>query len=139
MTIKPKLVLHWLYLVSSNHAWSKLSIFLVLPIPKFTKCFLEPLCKSITTISMTLFHKIENNSNQSFFFGGGGGINTLLKILTNQSFMKDINNIKNEPTATVTSFDISTLYTFIPHSKLYKLLFLLIVFVSKQGKGIIEL
>ena len=53
--------------------------------------------------------------------------------------MKDINNIKNEPTATVTSFDISTLYTFIPHSKLYKLLFLLIVFVSKQGKGIIEL
>ena len=87
---------------------------------------------------MTLFHKIENNSNQSFFFFGGG-INTLLKILTNQSFMKDINNIKNEPTATVTSFDISTLYTFIPHSKLYKLLFLLIVFVSKQGKGIIEL
>ena len=88
---------------------------------------------------MTLFHKIENNSNQSFFFLGGGGINTLLKILTNQSFMKDINNIKNEPTATVTSFDISTLYTFIPHSKLYKLLFLPIVFVSKQGKGIIEL
>ena len=138
MTIKPKLVLHWLYLVSSNHAWSKLSIFLVLPIPKFTKCFLEPLCKSITTISMTLFHKIENNSN-FFFFLGGRPINTLLKILTNQSFMKDINNIKNEPTATVTSFDISTLYTFIPHSKLYKLLFLLIVFVSKQGKGIIEL
>ena len=86
---------------------------------------------------MTLFHKIENNSNQSFFLGGG--INTLLKILTNQSFMKDINNIKNEPTATVTSFDISTLYTFIPHGKLYKLLFLPIVFVSKQGKGIIEL
>ena len=97
------------------------------------KCSVKQLSKDITSIFKLAYNQIERYNQKTSFYSN---INTFW--VTQNSFpilnaVEKANCKKNAKT--VSSFDFSTLYTNIPHSKLYVELSSIINFIFKGGSN----
>ena len=95
------------------------------------KCSIKKLSKDITSIFKLAYTQIERYNQKASTFSG---INTFWVIQNNIPVLNTLNkiNLKNNA-KTISSFDFSTLYTNIPHTKLFEELSGIIKFIFKGG------
>lgn len=95
------------------------------------KCTLKKLSKDITSIFKLAYEQVENYNHKARRFSG---INTFWVIQNSTPVLETLDKINSRNNAkVVSSFDFSTLYTKIPHAKLFDELFGIIKFIFKGG------
>ena len=95
------------------------------------KCTIKKLSKDLTSIFKLAYEQVERYNNKASVFSG---IKTFWVIQNSQPVMSSLNRINTKHNAkTLSSFDFSTLYTKIPHSKLLEELSAIIKFIFKGG------
>ena len=94
-------------------------------------CTVKKLSKDITSIFKLAYEQVETYNNKARVFSG---INAFWVIQNSEPVLLALNNINNKKNAKiVSSFDFSTLYTNIPHDKLFDSLSNIINFIFKGG------
>ena len=95
------------------------------------KCSVKKLSKDITSIFKLAYNQIERYNQKASTFSG---INNFWVIQNSQPVLDTLNKTNCKTNAkTISSFDFSTLYTNIPHSKLLDELSGIIKFIFKGG------
>ena len=95
------------------------------------KCTVKRLSKDITSIFKLAHEQIYRYNQKASTFSG---IKTFWVIKNSRPVLNALNRISNKKNAkTISSFDFSTLYTNIPHSKLFHELSAIIKFIFKGG------
>ena len=95
------------------------------------KCTVKKLSKDITSIFKLAYEQVERYNLKASHFSG---VKTFWVIQNSQPVMTTLNRINTKNNAkTLSSFDFSTLYTNIPHSKLFEELSAIIKFIFKGG------
>ena len=94
-------------------------------------CSVKKLSKDITSIFKLAYNQVEKYKVKTFNFSG---IKTFWVIQNSQPVLNNIEKINTKKNAkTISSFDFSTLYTNIPHSKLLEELSAIVKFIFKGG------
>ena len=94
-------------------------------------CSMKPLAKAVTKLFKLFYKQIERYNEKTFYFSS---IKSFWVIDNNNKVLKSIDKLNKRKTAkTINTFDFSTLYTKIPHSKLLDVLNELIDFCFKGG------
>ena len=94
-------------------------------------CSVKKLSKDITSIFKLAYNQVEKYNLKAFTFSG---IKTFWVIQNSQPVLNNIEKINIKKNAkTISSFDFSTLYTNIPHSKLLEELSAIVKFMFKGG------
>ena len=94
-------------------------------------CSVKKLSKDITSIFKLAYNQVEKYNLKAFTFSG---IKTFWVIQNSQPVLNNIEKINTKKNAkTISSFDFSTLYTNIPHSKLLEELSAIVKFIFKGG------
>ena len=97
------------------------------------KCSLKKLNKDVTSIFKLAYEQVERYNKKSCTFSG---IKTFWVIQNSQPVLSTLNKINTKNNAkTLSSFDFSTLYTNIPHTKLFNELSEILKFVFKGGRN----
>ena len=96
-------------------------------------CSTKPLAKCLTKILKLFFsHQIENYNNKSYFYSH---VKSFWVIQNNENVINSIKSLnKRHSIKTMSTFDFSTLYTKIPHSKLLEVLNSLVDFCFRGGE-----
>ena len=95
------------------------------------KCTVKKLSKDITSIFKLAYEQVERYNHKANAFSG---VKTFWVIQNSQPVMSTLNRINTKNNAkTQSSFDFSTVYTNIPHSKLFEELSAIIKFIFKGG------
>ena len=95
------------------------------------KCTVKKLSKDITSIFKLAYNQIDRYNQKASIFSG---IKTFWVIQNSQPVLKVLDQISSKRNAkTISSFDFSTLYTNIPHSKLFAELSDIVRFIFKGG------
>ena len=95
------------------------------------KCTVKQLSKDLTSIFKLAYNQIDRYNQKACTFSG---INTFWVIQNSQPVLSTLDKINSKNNAkTISSFDFSTLYTNIPHSKLLDELSSIINFIFKGG------
>ena len=95
------------------------------------KCTVKQLSKDLTSIFKLAYNQIERYNHKACTFSG---VNTFWVIQNSQPVLSTLDKINCKNNAkTISSFDFSTLYTNIPHSKLLDELSGIIKFIFKGG------
>ena len=95
------------------------------------KCTVKKLSKDITSIFKLAYNQIDRYNQKACTFSG---INTFWVIQNSMPVLSTLDKINSKNNAkTISSFDFSTLYTNIPHSKLFDELSGIIKFIFKGG------
>ena len=94
-------------------------------------CTVKKLSKEVTSIFKLAYNQIEKYNQKANIFSG---VKTFWVIQNSQPVLNTINKINDKKNAkNVSSFDFSTLYTNIPHTKLLEKLSGIIRFIFKGG------
>ena len=95
------------------------------------KCTVKQLSKDVTSIFKLAYNQVENYNQKASKFSG---INTFWVIQNSEPVLETLEKINAKKNAkVVSSFDFSTLYTKIPHDKLFDELSGVIKFIFKGG------
>ena len=95
------------------------------------QCSMKQLSKDVTSIFKLAYNQIERYNHKANTFSG---IKTFWVIQNSKPVLATLHNVSNKNNAkTVSSYDFSTLYTKIPHSKLFDELSSIIHFIFKGG------
>ena len=95
------------------------------------QCTVKKLSKEVTSIFKLAYNQIDRYNQKANVFSG---IKTFWVIQNSQPVLQALNQINSKKNAkTISSFDFSTLYTSIPHTKLLEELSGLIKFIFKGG------
>ena len=95
------------------------------------KCSVKSLSKDVTSVFKLFYKQIEAYNLKSRYFSG---VNTFWVVQNNKPLAQSIDKLnKRNKARSITTFDFSTLYTKIPHSKLVSVLHSLIDFCFNGG------
>jgi len=95
------------------------------------KCSVKTLSKDITSIFKLAYNQVDRYNQKASTFSG---INTFWVVQNSQPIISAKSKVNSKKNAkTISSFDFSTLYTKIPHEKLYEELSQVLKFVFKGG------
>ena len=84
------------------------------------KCSIKPLNKAITAIFKLMYHQIERYNEKTKYYSG---IKSIWVVKSNETVVKSIHRLNKRKKANcLLTFDFSTLYTNIHHSKLINVL-----------------